>query len=394
MKGSLQQRAEGTWSLILYLGRDPITGKKKQKWHTFKGNKREAQKELNRLLAALEAGAVDPGKLSVAEYLRKWLKEYAAVNVTLKTYQGYEGIVEGHLAPAFGVTPLAKLSPLQIQAYYNRALESGRRDGKEGGLSPRTVGHHHRVLSEALGQAVRWQLLARNPADAVKPPTVKKSERPNLTVEETITVLRAVKDSGIHLPVLLAVSTGMRAGEILGLRWQDINFKAGVALISQSMENSRGAGTRFKLPKNNKKHPVEIPDLVLAYLLQVRREQARNRELMGEAYQDSDLIYTRGDGTPYRVDWLSKKFARFIVTQEVTQVSFHDLRHTQGALLILGGFHPKVVSERLGHSGIAITMDRYGHLMPGMDRAAAQYVNQLLEPLEEASLEQRAPETD
>src|SRR5581483_5419497 len=163
MTGSLKQRAEGSWSIVLYLGKDPVTGKKRQKWHTFRGNKKAAQAELNRLVNELNTGMyIEPGKLTVKDYLEKWLTDYAKLRVGPKTYERYAAIVKHHLVPDLGALPLTKLTPLHVQGHYTRLLQSGRKDGREGGLSAQTVLHHHRVLSEALKQAVRWQLVPRN----------------------------------------------------------------------------------------------------------------------------------------------------------------------------------------------------------------------------------------
>ena len=171
MKGHIKKRSKDSYSIILELGPDPKTGKRRQKWLTINGNKREAERELARRLNELNTGAfVDPSKLTVAEFLEQWLASYAEMNVSAKTLERYQSIVRRHLIPAMGSLPLPRLSPLHIQQHYSDALKRGRKDGRDGGLSPQSVLHHHRLLHEALEMAVKWQLLARNPADAVEPP--------------------------------------------------------------------------------------------------------------------------------------------------------------------------------------------------------------------------------
>jgi hypothetical protein len=178
MTGSLQKRGKRAWRITLYLGRDAVTGKKLYGLHTVQGNKDAAQTELNRLLNDLQSGGyVPPGKLTVAEYLEKWMRDYAQPNVSARTLERYRSIVDHHLIPGLGSLPLTKLQPLQIQAQYSAALQEGaRKDGREGSLSAQSILHHHRLLSEALKMAVRWQLLARNPCDAVEPPRVHAKE--------------------------------------------------------------------------------------------------------------------------------------------------------------------------------------------------------------------------
>ena len=171
MTGSLKKRTDHSWSIILYLGRDPVTGRKRQRWHTVTGTKKDAERELNRLLHELDNGTyIEPCKLTLGNYLRKWLSDYARANVSAKTFERYAGIVEQHLIPALGSIILTRLQPLQVQGYYSNALETGRRDGRDGGLSAQTVLHHHRILHPALKQAVRWQMVSRNVCDAVEPP--------------------------------------------------------------------------------------------------------------------------------------------------------------------------------------------------------------------------------
>lgn len=226
MKGSISQRAEGSWTLRFDLGRD-ADGKRKQKVVTFRGTKREAERELTRLMKELHSGTfIEPTKLTTRDYLRRCLRDYAATNVSAKTLERYTEIVEQHLIPEFGHLPLPKLQPLHIQGYYTKALQSGRRDGK-GGLSAQTVLHHHRVLHTELKHAVKWQLMARNPADAVDAPRPVRPQLKVLDEEGVARLLGAAERSRLYIPCMLAVGTGMRLGEILGLMWENVDLKAG-----------------------------------------------------------------------------------------------------------------------------------------------------------------------
>ena len=201
MTGSLVKRSEGTWGIVLYLGRDPVTGKKKQKWHSFQGNKKAAEKEMNRLIHEMLTGTyVAPANITVGEYLNRWLTDYASVKVSGKTLERYTGIIRDHLAPALGAIQLTKLQPLQIQSHYSRALESGRKDGRTGGLSAQTVLHHHRVLFQALKQAVRWQLVGRNVCEAVDPPRPVRTEMKAYGEERTAWLLDAAANTRLQYP--------------------------------------------------------------------------------------------------------------------------------------------------------------------------------------------------
>ncbi len=227
MRGSIQRRGKGSWRLVFDLERDH-RGKRRQRVVTFRGNKRDAERELSRLISAYEnSGFVEPHRLTVAEYLDRWLED-SALRTSAKTHERYAEICRKHLFPALGGLTLTKLSPMHIQAYYAEALRDGRRDGK-GGLSPRTVLHHHRILRQALQQAVRWRLLSVNPADAVTPPKAARREIPVLDENQIATLIEHVEGKPIHIAVMLALTTGMRRGEILGLRWSDIDLDHGPA---------------------------------------------------------------------------------------------------------------------------------------------------------------------
>ncbi len=376
MKGHIRERGKNTWAIVLDLGRG-ADGKRKQKWHTVHGGKREAQRELARLLNEINTGSyVEPAKLTVAQYLEKWLAEYAKANVGARTYEFYAEVVHKHLIPALGHLPLPKLQPLHIQSYYTEAQKSGRRDGR-GGLSAQSVLHHHRLLHTALGQAVRWQLLPRNPAASVEPPRVNEKEMQFLDAEGMQRLLEATEGTSLYIPILLAVATGMRRGEILGLRWEDVNLQTGTVSIRQSLEET-AEGLSFKAPKTrSSKRTLHLPQMVTQALIRHKGTQAELKLAAGPTYQDQGLVIAWEDGRPLRPHYVTLAFTRLAQKLGLT-LRFHDLRHTQATALIALGEHMKVISSRLGHSSIQITMDRYGHLLPGMDEAAARRLDNLL----------------
>ncbi len=376
MTGSLKKRNNNSWSIILYLGRDPNTGKKKQKWVTIHGNKKDAERELNRLLHELDTGAyVEPSRDTLAIFFGKWL-DMIRPSLGGKTHERYSEIVNRHLIPAFGTMPLAKVQPIHIQGYYSIALESGRLDGK-GGLSAQTVLHHHRVLHGALQQAVKWQLLVRNPADAVEPPRPEQKEMRALDEDRSIWLLDAAHGTRLYVPILIAITTGMRRGEILALRWRDVDITNQCLRVQRSLEQTN-AGVRFKEPKKKKsRRPIAMP-LFLAEALEThRKQQIEIQKKLGPPNEDHDLVCCYDDG---RI-WIPESFTSsyFQFTRRIgVEVRFHDLRHSHASQLLRAGISPKVVSERLGHSAIGITLDTYSHILPGMQEDAAAKIDTAL----------------
>jgi len=301
----------------------------------------------------------------------------SAVAFTSETYERYAEIVDKHLVPALGEMKLAKLMPLEIQAYYSRALSEGRKDGK-GGLAPRTVLHHHRVLCEALKRAVAMRLLANNPAADVKPPTPPAAEIEILLGDDLYLVLKTAKTTGSYVPILLAATTGMRRGEILGLRWRDMNLDSHVLTVNNTLEETK-AGLRLKEPKSKRsRRNITLPALMVAALREHKAAQAQERLVLGLGRAHEDYVFTDLEGGPGRPRNLTKEFTRIIERTGVRRVSFHSLRHTHASQLLKDGVHVKVVSERLGHSSISITLDIYAHTIPNMQADAAARIDAAL----------------
>jgi integrase len=358
----------------LDLGRDS-NGKRHQKWQTVRGTKRDAQRELNTLLHSLQTGVyVEPTKLTVGEYLRRWLDDCAKTNVAAKTYERYDEIVRLHLIPGLGHFVLTRLQPLHIQETYSGMLSHGRRD-RLGGLSARTVLHHHRVLRQALQQAVRWQLLVRNPADAVEPPRPKLTEMRTLDWDEVVRFIELARGTRFYVPIVLDFAAGMRRGEILALRWKDIDLRAGSLAICQSLEQTR-AGLAFKEPKTKKsRRVIVLPAFAIETLKRHRAEQSALRMQMGGTYKNHDLVCPRPDGSPWPPGSFSSEFIDFARHHGFDSISFKSLRHTHATLLMKLGIHPKVVSERLGHSTVGMTLDVYSHVLPSMQQDAAEKID-------------------
>jgi integrase len=287
MKGHIRERSPGHWAIIIDVP-DPLTGRRRRKWHSFKGTKRQAQIESARLISAVQAGTyLEPSKTTLAAYLERWL-EHISSQVSRKTHERYAGLIKQNIVPLLGAAQLSKLKPAQISAAYAQALVSGRKDDKAGGLSPRTVGHMHRVLKQALGQAVRWELITRNPADAVDPPKVDWKPMQTYDLPQIVEVIEAVRDTLMLIPTMLAALCGLRRGEICALRWRNVDLVAGQISIVESLEQTK-AGLRFKPPKSGKGRTVALSAIVVDELRAHRIKRAQELLRLGVGLSDDDL---------------------------------------------------------------------------------------------------------
>ncbi len=288
----------------------------------------------------------------------------------------YKGIVNLHLKPAFENLPLQRLTPLHIQSYYAGLMKDGsRKDGREGGLSAQTVLHHHRVLSEALAMAVRWQLLARNPADAVDPPEVRQTEVKVIDQTETAWLLSAAEGTRLYVPILFAVTAGLRRGEILALAWEHLNLSTGAMRVSRSVEETKQFGIRFKEAKGKRSRPVTLPSFLLDALRVHQQNQIEMKEALGTDYYDEGLVCAQPDGRLWKPSAFTSSYRALLKRRGLSGPNFHALRHSHASHLLEGGIDLKLVSERLGHSRASFTLDRYIHLLPGPDQEAATRID-------------------
>lgn len=375
MRGHVERRHKSTYTIIIELGRDPHTGKRRRMSRGFAGTKREAEAEMRRWLHELETGIyIKTDNITFGEFLERWL-EHAAHQVAPKTLHRYDEMIRVRVIPALGQIPLKELQVIHLQNFYSQLLSNGSRmDGKEGGLSRQTVLHHHRVIRTALGTAVDWQLVPRNVAASAQPPRPDKKEMQILTEQQVGELLALVRGTAYYMPILLAVTTGMRRGEIYGLRWQDVDF-GGTITVKQSAQYTKKEGLFFKEPKTKKSlRRIAIEARLIEEMRRHRAEQIENMRLLGSAYKNSGLVICAADGSPVHPDSISKWFPIFLRENGLPSIRFHDLRHTHASILIKQGVHAKVISERLGHASVSITMDTYGHLLPGLQSDAASKV--------------------
>jgi integrase len=373
MTGNITRRGKSSWRLKFEAGeRDPVTGKRRTRYVTVRGSKKDAQRELIRLLAEVESGtAVDSAKVTLAEYLQDWLDR--ASDLSPKTLERYWQLTQQQIVPHLGSTPLQKLRPAQVHDWHQTLLKAGGYDGKP--LSARTVGHAHRVLHRALERAMQLEVVGRNVAHAVRPPKVEATETAILSAEQIANVLARLDGHLLHPIAALALGTGMRRGEVCGLAWGAVDLDRGAVRVDRSLEETKD-GLRFKSPKTaHSRRIVSLPAIAVDLLRAHQRRQAEQRLLLGlgRAGPD-DLVFARPDGSPLSPDNLSRDWRRTVKALRLPAVTFHALRHSHASALIAAGLDVVSVSRRLGHGSPAITLRVYAHAFSTTDAAAAQAI--------------------
>ena len=369
MRGHIRQKGNHSWQIQIYTGQGP-DGKLRRHFETVHGRKGDAQKRLTELLASLDKGLyTPPGRLTVAEHLHQWLEGYVKTNCSQRTLDGYQSIIEHHLIPALGHIQLKHLHKQAIETYYGKAREK---------LSARTIHHFHRVLSQALRQAVIDGYLGSNPCGLLKVKVPHKTIMRTLTPSEVEVLVDMAKDNHYYPVIYTAVSTGLRQAELLGLRWRDVDLDMMSISISQVLYKRKGI-CEFKEPKtsHSRRRVAMTPKLAL-YLREYRAERESLYWQLGQPLTLDSLVFASPEGKPLDPCVLSHEFARIVKRAGLKGVRFHDLRHTFASLMLLRGAKPKVISEALGHSSVAFTMDTYSHIIEGMQSDAMALLDEVL----------------
>jgi integrase len=343
--------------------------------------RREAQAALNKVLVAVEEKTfVAPAKLSLREYLRdEWLP---AIEATIRpsSFRAYKQHVECHICPHLGSVPLQKLSGAQINALYARLALIGKKDGKSG-LSPLSIRHVHATLHRALKDAVRWERITRNPIEAADPPRIRGDgtrELKTWSAEQLKAFLNSTRDERLSPLWHVLAMTGMRRGEALGLRWIDVDLEAGRLSVRRALIPN-GAVVVVSEPKTAKgRRSVALDPETVEVLKRQAGQQLADQVKKGDKWTDSGLVFTKEDGEAWHPEVVSRFFRAAVQRSRLPEIRLHDLRHTHATLALRAGIHPKVVSERLGHATIAITLDTYSHAIPAMQEEAAVLIADLV----------------
>jgi integrase len=376
MGGHIRRRGERSWELKFDIGADPATGRRRIRFHSFKGTKRDAQAELTRLMAgAAEGNYIDPSKATLASFLDRW-EAWAATQVSAKTLERYRQLLRHHVRPHLGAASIQKLRTIDFAELYGK-LQAAKPAGA--GLAPRTVGHVHRLLHRIFGDAVKWTVIGRNPVSLAEPPRVRGTEIQILSPEQIGEVLAALRGRRVYPVVVIALATGMRRGEIVALRWGDVDLDGGKIRVDRSLEETQ-AGLAIKEPKTKAgRRVVAIPASIIAELRGHWRAQQEERLALGlgKAMPD-DPVFPRPDGSLWPPDRLSSTWAKTVAVLKLPKVTFHALRHTHVSQLIAAGLDVVSVSRRVGHSNPTVTLGLYAHLFGNTDERAAAAVEAAL----------------
>ena len=359
-------KGEGTvfWMATKNLWVAQITlpsGKKKAKYS-------RTQKEVKDWLleqrkAVKDQAWVDSKSITFGSYLERYMSDVGAHTLRPQTIEAYDNLIRIHIVPELGNIKLGLLQPHHLQKLYSDKINQG--------LSNRTVQFMHAVIRKALKQAVRWGLIVRNVTDLVEAPKVKKKAFTTWTADQVKQFLRVVREDRLYSLYVLAASTGMREGELLGLYWEDVDYKAGVVSVRRTVEQLKGKGLVLSEPKSEKsKRSIAIP----AFALVILRDHQSNQG------KTTGLIFRTANNTPFSPRNLVRDFKKHINTAGLPDIRFHDLRHTAATLMLSEGVHPKVVQEILGHSQISLTLDTYSHVLPTLQDDAARKMDTILSP--------------
>jgi integrase len=368
---SILKRGGSSWRLKIPVPADGVGGRARIHYATVRGSRKDAERELGRLVNALHEGTlVNPNRITVGGYLQTWLQN-PHNGLAGKTCERYRQLLERQIVPHLGVIPLQKLRPSHITDWHGKLLTAGGADGRP--LAPRTVGHAHRLLQKGLNLALTAELIARNVARAVKVPKVQAEEIKILKAGEITAVLATIKGHELEPLVVLALSSGARRGELLGLSWGCVDLSVGSIRIERSLEQTAG-GLKFKRPKTrNGLRSISLPPVAVEALQALWRKTLERRMALGQGRPGPDtLVFTDFDGDALKPDNISRWWREFVYAQGLPRVCFHALRHTAASSLIAAGIDPVSVSKLLGHARASITLDVYSHLFERRDDQIAK----------------------
>jgi integrase len=345
-------------------------GKRVRK-HVMGRTRAEVKDKMAALMRAHEEKRPIPDQREkVGPFLRRWLDEVARPTLRASTYKSYDDLLVAHLIPGLGRIALAKLTPAEVQAFLNRKSASG--------LSPRRVQYIHAVLRRALVTAERWGMVTRNVAKLVEPPRVPRHEIAPLTPEQARRLIEAAEDDRHRALYVTALDTGLRQGELLGLRWEDVDLDGGRLRVRHSLANVGGTRTLLEPKTERSRRFVMLPDSVVAALRGHRTRQRMERLVAGTRWVDSGHVFTTMHGTPYHAATVTRAYQAALDRAGLPRSRFHDLRHAAATFLLAQGMTLEDVKQLLGHSSITLTSNTYGHVLEQRQREVALAMDAVL----------------
>ncbi|MFC1933652.1 tyrosine-type recombinase/integrase [Chloroflexota bacterium] len=371
MRGSIVKR-KGCKTYSIVISQKDEGGKWRQKWlSTGARTKKEAQASLTAVLHKINTGVyVPPSKLTLSQFLEHWLQDCRG-NIAPNTAQTYAWFIDRHIKPAIGQIALTTLKPEHLQRLYSEKLSSGRRDGT-GGLGSRSVRYIHSTLHKALKSAVKLGMIARNPADLVDIPKVTRHEMQVMNETDLHIFLEYAKSTRYYPLFYVALFTGMRRSELLALRWCDIDLLLCQASVTRTLHQLHNREFVVRQPKTAKgRRLIALSPSTVQVLREHREAQEKLRQSLDMTLSDDDLVFCKIDGKPLLPDSITQAWRNLARRTGLKGIRLHDARHSHASLMLKQGIHPKIVSERLGHATIAITLDTYSHVVPGLQEAAA-----------------------
>lgn len=364
MRGSLEKRGN-KWSFVIDIGRDPVTKKRRQKRVSGFTSEKQAKREMIKMINELNDGKyVEPTNKNLEQYLTDWLR-FKEKRVAYSTFLQYESYTNNHIIPALGHLKVTDLTTAKVEEFYDSLLDNEI-------LAEQSIHHVHRILSNAIKRGQTIGEIPRNVMEAVEPVKVPRNEMEYWDMETLNTFLRETLQDQYYIAWYLAAFTGMRQGEILGLKWRNVDLENKMIHVHRSLRKEKKEGYKISELKNTASYrSVAISDSDVFALKQHKKAQERQKMSTGEDYEDNDLVVATSIGTHVLPSNLGRSFRRALKNTGVKTIRFHDLRHTHASMLFGLKVHPKIVQERLGHSSIEVTLDRYSHMLPNMQEAVA-----------------------
>lgn len=394
MAGSIEKRGKNSYRLTVSEGFD-LNGNPMIHRKTVHGTKKDAEVELAKFVTEVQNGLVVDGKsLKFSEFTEIWKRDYGSKELAPSTYKRYCRMLETRLLPYFGHFYINKIRPTDIMKFYDlleKDTQLIRKKGNNGTktkkpLSGKTILEHHRLLRAMLHRAVYWQLIVSNPAERVQAPRAKKPKRRSYDDEQTKILLEnleqlSIEDTKYKVAIILTVFTGVRLGELMGLEWQDIDFKNGIISINRSSQYLSDMGVFTKVPKTESSiREIAIPEFIISLLEEYKLWYEEQKSIYGELWTNSDRLFVQANGKPMHPSTISKWFVKYVGQIGLPVINFHGLRHTNASLLVAQNIDIAIISARLGHAQISTTLNFYVHPLLSHNRKAGYALENLLLP--------------